>query len=232
MGKIEKVGAVIVAAGAGLRFGELKQLKKLGNQPLYLHSLNCFCNSEIIEEIVVVVPAEIVNHIIVDIKELRVSKLIKVVAGGKLRQDSVRSGVEQLSSDCEIVCIHDAARPFVTPKLISKTIEACQKCDGAIAALPANDTVKSVPIDDKMIAETIPRKTIWLAQTPQTFHRTPLMEALKKAKEDNIQGTDEAALLERLGYKVAVVEGNTKNIKITNPKDWGLAEILLEKQND
>lgn len=232
MSKIVKVGTVIVAAGAGLRFGELKQLKKLGNHPLYLHALNCFGSSEIIKEIVLVVPAEIVNQITVDIKDLSTNKLIRVVAGGKLRQDSVLAGVEQLSSDIEIVCIHDSARPFVKNELICKTINACQKYDGAIAALPANDTVKSVPIDGKLIAETFPRETIWLAQTPQAFHRKPLVEALEKAKANNIQGTDEAALLERLGYKVAVVEGNTENIKITNPKDWKLAEILLEKQDD
>ncbi len=230
MEKVGKIGAVIVAAGSGLRFGEKKQFKLLGNQPLYLYSLQQFIDCNFIDEIVLVVPRELHDSISSEVAILKHD--VKIVVGGKLRQDSVSAGIDTLSSKCKIVCVHDAARPFVTSDLIRKTIEACKTNDGAVTALPAQDTVKEVTVGNKRVKRTILRETVWLAQTPQAFNLTKLKVALLHANENKIKVTDEAMLMEKLNYTIVVVEGNTTNFKITTPADWNLAEIILEREND
>lgn len=231
MCKEYKIGAVIVAAGSGLRFGERKQFKKLGTKPLYLYSLQRFIDCDLIDEIVLVVPKDLLKTITFGVKKLNQTPEIKIVAGGKLRQDSVLAGVSTLSNQCEIVCVHDAARPFVSADLIQKTINACENNDGAVAAIPSHDTVKEVNSNNR-IKRTIPREKIWLAQTPQAFHRSQLVKALSYAKENKIKVTDESTLLESLDYLIVVVEGDTENFKITIQNDWKLAELILERYND
>ncbi|MBU0529590.1 2-C-methyl-D-erythritol 4-phosphate cytidylyltransferase [bacterium] len=230
MGKECKIGAVIVAAGSGLRFGEKKQFKVLGTKPLYLYSLKKFIDCEVVDEIVLVVPRDLQETVSNEIS--RLNPQIKVVEGGKLRQDSVLAGITGLSANCEIVCVHDAARPFVSVDLIQKTIIACKNNDGAIAGIPSHDTVKEVNINDNRIKRTIPRAKIWLAQTPQAFHSSQLVKALSYAKENNILVTDESTLLESLNYSMVVVEGSINNFKITTLSDWKLAELILERNND
>jgi len=224
-----KIGAIIVAAGSGLRFGERKQFKKLGTKPLYLYSLQKFVECKLINEIVLVVPRDLKNSISAETSKL--SNRIKVVEGGNLRQDSVLAGISEISPSCNIICVHDAARPFVTADLIKKTISACEHNDSAICAVPSDDTVKEININNNHIKRTIPRETIWLAQTPQAFRRKQLREALIYAKDNKIQVTDEATLLESLEFSIVVVEGSKNNFKITTPNDWKLAE-LMEKSND
>lgn len=231
MCKEYKIGAVIVAAGSGLRFGERKQFKKLGTKPLYLYSLQRFIDCDLIDEIVLVVPKDLLKTIAFGVRKLNQTPEIKIVAGGKLRQDSVLAGVSTLSNQCEIVCVHDAARPFVSADLIQKTINACENNDGAVAAIPSHDTVKEVNSNNR-IKRTIPREKIWLAQTPQAFHRSQLVMALSCAKENKIKVTDESTLLESLDYSIVVVEGDTENFKITTQNDWKLAELILERYND
>ncbi len=230
MCKEYKIGTVIVAAGSGLRFGEKKQIKKLGTKPLYLYSLQRFIECDLIDEIVLVVPKDLLETISIKISKLKLR--INVVEGGELRQDSVFVGVNALSKQCEIVCVHDAARPFVSADLIQKTINACKHNDGAVAAIPSHDTVKEVNINDNRIKRTIPRREIWLAQTPQVFRRSQLVKALSYAKENKIQVTDEATLLESLNYSIVVVKGDTENFKITTQNDWRFAEFILERYND
>lgn len=231
MCKEYKIGAVIVAAGSGLRFGERKQFKKLGTKPLYLYSLQRFIDCDLIDEIVLVVPKDLLKTITFGVKKLNQTPEIKIVAGGKLRQDSVLAGVSTLSNQCEVVCVHDAARPFVSADLIQKTINACENNDGAVAAIPSHDTVKEVNGNNR-IKRTIPREKIWLAQTPQAFHRSQLVKALSYAKENKIKVTDESTLLESLDYSIVVVEGDIENFKITTQNDWKLAELILERYND
>ncbi|NHZ86274.1 MAG: 2-C-methyl-D-erythritol 4-phosphate cytidylyltransferase [Planctomycetia bacterium] len=232
MQKEYKIGAVIVAAGSGLRFGERKQFKKLRSNPLYLYSLQRFLDCDLINEIVLVVPKDLLKTIIFEVRKKYPTSAIKIVAGGKLRQDSVLCGINRLSNTSEIVCIHDAARPFVSTDLINKTILACKQSDGAIAAMPSCDTVKKVNVSNNQITETIAREKIWLAQTPQVFHRKQLVKALSYAKDNKIKVTDESTLLESMNYSIAVVEGNTDNFKITTKNDWKFAELLLEQYND
>lgn len=222
------IGAVIVAAGSGLRFGEKKQIKKLGTKQLYLYSLQSFVDCELIDEIILVVPIDLQKVITSEVTKL--NSRITVVEGGELRQDSVMAGLNKLSNKCEIVCVHDAARPFVTNDLIERTIVACEKNDGAVAAMLSHDTVKEVRVN-QIIKRTIPRDKIWLAQTPQTFHVKQLKKALLHAGKNKIQVTDESTLLESLNYSIVVVEGNADNFKITTKDDWRLAELILERNN-
>jgi len=224
-----KIGAVIVAAGSGLRFGERKQFKALNKKPLYQYSLEQFLQVEKISEISLVVPENLVDEISTEVS--KASKNINVVAGGELRQDSVLSGVNALSEKCEVVSVHDAARPFVTKNIINRTIDACSEYDGTVAAVPASDTVKEVDTINR-IKKTIPRESVWLAQTPQVFHRSKLLQALAYAKTNQVIVTDEASLLESLDFSVAVVEGDVNNFKITTPSDWATAEYLARSKND
>jgi len=224
-----KIGVVIVAAGSGLRFGERKQFKKLNNKPLYIYSLEKFIKCDLIDEIALVVPEDLTNIISDEISSVK--SIIKVVSGGKLRQDSTLNGVNALDQNCDIICIHDAARPFINISTINNVIEISKKYDGAIAATPSNDTVKEVAKNSDRIKRTIPRDTIWLAQTPQVFHRDKLLQALAFANTNNITVTDESSLLESLDFSVAVVAGSCNNFKITTQDDWRLAEFLLEGKN-
>ncbi len=232
MYKKYKIGAVIVAAGSGLRFGEKKQFKKLDSKPLYLYSLQRFIECNLIDEIALVVPNDLKKTITLELRKLKQIPEIKIVAGGILRQDSVLAGIEGLSANCEIICVHDAARPFVSVDLINRTINTCEHNDGAIAAIPTHDTVKEVNRRSNLIKRTIPREIIWLAQTPQAFQRKQLLDALLYASENKIQVTDESTLLESLDYSIVVVEGDSGNFKITTQDDWKLAELILERYND
>lgn len=216
-----KAGAVIAAAGKGNRFGEKKQFKLLGRRPLLFHTLTPFLECDDISEIVVVVPEKNVENTLRELASFTSTKPVKTVTGGARRQDSVLNGCEVFSKDVKIVAVHDAARPFVTPKLISATIKGCDEADGCIAALPSRDTVKQVNGDQ--IKKTLDRSSIWLAQTPQTFHRDILIKALQQEME----ATDEASMVEALGGNVTVTEGLPTNFKITTSDDWQLAEKIL-----
>lgn len=229
-----KVSAVIPAAGQSLRFSGKtpKQFKDIAGQPLLFHTLKPFLSQSAITEIIVVVPTDWIATLSTAIKQIDFQGKIRLVAGGKRRQDSVFNGVKATTEDTEIVIIHDAGRPFVTEQMIIDCIVACNNHDGAIVALPARDTVKDVSTGSHHINGTIPRETIWLAQTPQAFPKKILIEALRSAHTYNISGTDEAALVERLGYQVAVVEGSPQNLKITTLEDWQYAASILERKDD
>ncbi len=220
-----KITVVIPAAGSGKRFGENKQLKILGDRPLVFHTLKPFIDSELINEIVVVAPKNDVQQLSRELKSMISVKSVMVVAGGNTRQKSVFNGLKAASDSSELICVHDAVRPFVTKELIEKAVNACSEHDGVIVAQSSTDTIKKV-MDDQ-IMETLPRETIWRAQTPQVFSKSALQEALKLAEDENIQGTDEASLLERIGYQVGFVEGSSLNIKITTEEDWVFAEAIF-----
>jgi len=216
-----KTGAVIAAAGSGDRFGEKKQFKIFQKRALLFHTLKPFLECSDVFEIAVVVPEENLDLASRELKSFTSAKPVRAVAGGVRRQDSVLNGCLALSDDVEIISVHDAARPFVTSKLISATIGGCRNADGCIAALPSKDTVKKV--ENNQIQSTLDRNTIWLAQTPQTFHKDILIKALQQ----DMEATDEASMVEAVGGKVIVTEGNLENFKITTNEDWKLAEGML-----
>ena len=224
-----KISAIIPAAGSGERFGEKKQLKIMGNRPLMFKTISPFISSDLITEIVLVVPKDDLEQVEQELKSIVSAKPLKVIAGGKTRQKSVHKGLTVTEDSAELICIHDAVRPFITEALIEKVINKCKDHDGVILAQPSTDTVKKV-IDDQIL-ETLPRETIWRAQTPQVFCKSALREALELAEAENIHGTDEASLLERIGYQVGFVEGSSLNIKITTEEDWIFAEAIFKHLN-
>ena len=225
-----KITAIIPAAGDGERFGEKKQLKLLNGRPLIFHTIQPFVKSELINEIVVVVPKEDVYQLSREFKSTITSKKIEVVKGGKTRQQSVNNGLRISDEESELICVHDGVRPFVTLTLIEKVIKASKGHDGAILALPSTDTIKKVMGDQ--ILETLPRETIWRAQTPQVFSKIALKEAIEIAIDEKLEGTDESSILEKIGYQIGFVESSSLNIKITTKEDWIFAKAIYKELND
>ena len=223
-----KVSAIIPAAGSGERFGEEKQFKLLSGRPLFFHTLKLFLQSDYIDEIIVAVPSANVDSTHRDVLSMSAGKPVKVVAGGTRRQDSVKNGIDVSDSDSTLVCIHDAARPFVTENLIQRSISACEFADGAVVGIPSKDTVKFS--ENGLVKETLDREKIWLAQTPQCFHKNKLLQALDHAATENLTGTDESALMEAMGFSIKLVEGDSNNFKITTKDDWIRAEIVAVRQ--
>jgi 2-C-methyl-D-erythritol 4-phosphate cytidylyltransferase / 2-C-methyl-D-erythritol 2,4-cyclodiphosphate synthase len=216
------VSAIIAAGGRGARFGgpHPKQLSLLAGRPILHHSVTAFLNSSHIAEIVVALPDDVATD---PPEYLRgAGKPIHVVAGGARRQDSVARAFARVSNDAELVVIHDAARPLVSADIIQRTIAAAAESGAAIAAIRAHDTVKRAGADG-VIVDTLPREEIFLAQTPQAFRVDVLRAALAIADD----ATDEAALAERAGHRVRVVEGDPRNLKVTTPDDLAMAERLI-----
>ena len=223
------VVALVPAAGRGLRMGGSvpKQFLSLGGEPLVIQSLRALQAAPVVDQIILAVPhadVEYCEHEIVS--RQRFTKVTKVVAGGAERQDSVRHALAQIPSDTEIVLIHDAVRPFVTLRMIAEVVAAARKEGAAIIALPMRDTVKQVRMDG-MIERTVDRTPLWLAQTPQAFRRDWIETAHRKAHVEGVRATDDASLVEWLGYSVAVVEGSGENIKVTRPEDLVIGEAIL-----
>ena len=220
--------AVVPASGTGTRMGAdvPKQFLPLGGVPMLLHSLRAFERAPSVDAVILVVPREERQRALTIVERYGVKKVRKVVAGGKTRQQSVYNGLMETDPDVEIVVVHDAVRPFVTEDLIEQSIEAARKGGGAIVAVPLKDTPKQVG-PDRQIQRTLDRNELWLAQTPQTFRRAPLVEAYRKAEIEHVHATDDAALVERLGHAVTIVPGNWQNIKITAPEDLVIAKAIL-----
>lgn len=200
-----------------------KQFLDLGGRPILQRSVDAVLSSGRISELVVALPAELVRSVPDYLRSG--SKPIRVVEGGPRRQDSVANAFHAVSSRSDVVVIHDAARPFVTAAVIDRTIDAAFEHGAAIAAVAATDTVKRVGAD-ATIEQTLPRTGIFLAQTPQAFRTDVLRDALAKAGTA-ADATDEAALAERAGHPVRVVEGDPRNLKITTADDLKMAERLI-----
>jgi len=222
---LDKVSAIILAAGSGSRFGEKKQFKKLNGEPIWVYSLNTFVQSKCVDELIFVFP----NDSLETLKQSQVftslyeKNKIKLVSGGESRKDSVLNGLKAVKKINDIICIHDAARPFIKSSYIKDSIEACRDFDGAIIAIPAIDTVKKA--DNQIIKNTIDRESLWMAQTPQTFKKEKLLYAIKMSSRRNI--TDESMLMEEANFKIKLIEGDQSNFKITNEIDWELAKVIV-----
>ena len=217
--------AIITAAGSGRRFGEAKQFKKLHGKPLYQYSLDTFIKSRLIDEIILVIPNSKQEKVQKEIKR-KYSSQVSLVSGGPHRQDSVKNAIQNSNPNIDLVVIHDAARPFITTRLIEKCVSACETSDGAIIALQPNDTIKFSK--DKIVEKTIDRSNIWMAQTPQAFNKRKILEAYSSSDFNDLIVTDESSLMEKLGYKIMIVPGTGKNFKITTSDDWERAEAELQ----
>jgi 2-C-methyl-D-erythritol 4-phosphate cytidylyltransferase len=221
----QRAGAVIVAAGKSQRMGEIDKLfAMLGGKPLLARTTQPFQQCSLIDQIVVVVSGEREELCRQLVSGEEWSKVSDVCLGGRRRQDSVAAGLKHLR-DCQWVVIHDGARPFVTVDLIERGLEAARETGAAVAAVPVKDTIK-VSGDDRLVRQTPPRQNLWAIQTPQVFRIDIITEAYKKANGDV---TDDASLVEQLGYKVKLYMGDYNNIKITTPEDLALAEVLWQK---
>lgn len=220
------VGVIIVAAGSGSRTGsqELKQFRWVAGKPMLLHSIQTFQARADVAMVVCVLPREYVGDPPPWIFQSDADRLLLSV-GGRERSESVANGLEDLPSECEIVVIHDAARPLVTSETIGRVIDEARLGHGAVAALPVVDTLKRVESSGKVI-ETVDRFGLWRAQTPQAFPRKAIERAHREAREADRIATDDAALCEQIGLPVVVVRGSERAQKITEENDFALLEAL------
>ena len=225
-----KIGLILVAAGEGKRVGgkTSKQFQKIHGKLLLAYTLERFTRVKELAEVVIAVPAG---------KEKWAEKLmaptlkkfrkIEFVAGGKTRQESVFNALQSLSDAITHVLVHDGVRPFVNPKKVAELIVMLKSEDAVILASPATDTVKRVA--SNIVAETLDRHTIFLAETPQGFKKEILLQAHLEAQKKGFTFSDDSALVEVLGRRVAICPSDGKNLKITGPAELALARLVLPK---
>ncbi len=225
---MSKIAAIIAAAGSGTRIGGpvKKQFISIHGKPLLQYTLEVFQNCKVIDEIVVVGPTFGYEELENTIKfQWNISKLRSVVAGGDERYISVFNGLNVVSSDVEWIAIHDGVRPFVSAEKIINVVKAAKLHGAAILAVKPKDTIKVNR--DGFVKDTLDRDSLALVQTPQVFSIDLLRRAYDKAVAENLFGTDDAYLVEQIGSKVAIVEGDYSNIKITSPEDLLIAEKFI-----
>ncbi len=209
-----------------------KQYLLLGDQPVLIHTLHPFMNCAEITGICLVLPPSDLQRCREEIlAPFGLRDRVVLAAGGTERQESVYNGLVRIGEAAglegqEIVLIHDAVRPFVRAEDLRNCIQEAEADDACILAAPAFDTVKRVDASG-LIEATLPRESLWMAQTPQGFRYRLIREAHEAAGKAGYSGTDDAALVERLGKGVRVTPGHRWNIKITDPADLALAEALL-----
>lgn len=221
-----KVGAVITAAGESRRMEGLDKIfATVAGRPVLAHVLHAFQACAAVDQIVVVLNEASLEQGNRLVRERGFSKVSAVCQGGQRRQDSVWQGISRLK-DCGWVVVHDGARPCVTPDLIEQGLSQATESGAAIAALPANETIKAVSRDG-LIASTPGRANLWTAQTPQVFRSDIIVEAYERNTED---ATDDAYLVEAVGHRVKVYRGSPENIKITTPLDLALADFILRNR--
>lgn len=226
-----RVAALALAAGRGERLGASvpKAFLPLAGRPLLVRALAALAARPEVECIVPVLPApEVPRFRVLALDFAGAGKVAAPVVGGAERQDSMRAGLAALPPGIELVAVHDAARPLVRPEDVGRVIAAAARSGAALLAVPVRDTLKRVR--DGRVEETLPRIDCWAAQTPQVFRLGLLREALAKAEAEGFRGTDDAQLVERLGARVEVVEGDPGNLKITWPEDVALAEALWARR--
>jgi 2-C-methyl-D-erythritol 4-phosphate cytidylyltransferase len=220
---------ILPAAGQGKRMGagKNKLLLELNGIPVLIHTLRVFEQDEACSGIVLAIHPQDKREFQALLTRYNVKKVINLVPGGKERQDSIYNALNSVETD-GIILVHDAARPFTLKEHIHRLTEMAAEAGAAILGVPAKDTMKK--IIDGVVVETVERSSLWAVQTPQAFRISLLKEAYEKADKDHFLGTDDASLVERLHYPVAMVEGDYDNIKLTTPEDLFFAEAILEKR--
>lgn len=217
------VWTIVVAGGSGARFGGPKQFESLGTTRVIDESVETAAAAG--DGVVIVVPAD---RVAAESRAAGSGGRIVVVAGGGTRSESVRCGLAAVPDDAEVVCIHDAARPLASLGLYRRVIEAVQAgADGAIPGLVVTDTIKVVDADGAVVA-TPDRASLRAVQTPQAFAAV----VLRRAHADGGDATDDAALVEALGGRIQVVDGEVDNRKLTVPADLDWARIKIAERGD
>jgi len=220
--------AIIAAAGAGTRMASdrPKQFLLLAGTPVIFHTLKVFEECDSIHEVIVVLPAEESAGFLSMAGKMGLRKVARVVPGGATRAESVKRGLMAIrSATAEIVAVHDGVRPFVTVDEINSVVAAAHADGAAILVAPVTDTIKQV--NDRTVVQTLDRDVLRRALTPQCFRYELLREVYQRADVSDPTLTDESALVEQLGYRVSIVEGSARNIKITTADDLVVAEALL-----
>jgi len=224
--------AILLAAGRGRRMksGLSKPLAKLAGRPAIAYSLKALSAHTKIKQVIIVVNKNNYEGILQLAGSKGYSKVSKIIEGGERRQDSLGCGLRALDRRTDTVLIHDAARPFIGRKIITDCLNEAQKSGAAVAGVPVKATIKkSIGVKGQglRVKETIDRKGLWEIQTPQVFKKDLILKAFKKFGMNDV--TDDAALIEKLGRRVKIVEGSYFNIKITTPEDLVLAEAIARK---
>lgn len=222
------VSAVIVAAGHGVRMQSdtRKQYLPVAGRPVLVHTLLKFDVCPLIDHICLVVPDDDLDFCRRLFAGGRIKKSVQLVAGGRHRQQSVYNGLKSLDRKKGLVAIHDGVRPLIDPLLITACIRAAETSGACAPGIPAYDTIKRVS-GEGTIAGTLERKGLWLIQTPQVFRYAIIIAAHVRALRDGYVGTDDATLVERLGFPVTLVSGSKTNIKVTTAEDLAIAAALL-----
>ncbi|WP_096202176.1 2-C-methyl-D-erythritol 4-phosphate cytidylyltransferase [Bacillus sp. FJAT-45350] len=221
---------VIPAAGQGKRMkaGKNKQFISLAGKPVIIHTLLVFEEDPLCSKVVLVANSDEVEVMKELVEKHCLTKIDSIVSGGSERQFSVSKGLSALTDEDEIVLIHDGARPFIRKEHIHELVQVTSKDGAAIIAVPVKDTVKLGK--DKQVVNTVDRSSLWAVQTPQAFQLSLVKQAHKEAMEENYLGTDDASLVERMGKKVSIVQGDYLNMKLTTPEDLLFAEAILQSK--
>ena len=229
------VTAIVPSAGTGERMhlGIRKPYISLMGRPILAFILDALDTVSAVDRIIVpVYPGEehfCENEIIAN---MSLQKTVRVIAGGETRQESVRNALGQLCDTCDLVLVHDGARPLVTTAMLQTAVTETQTRKATTMAVPVKDTITLLSGDNMVVQQTLPRERLYAIQTPQTFERNLLVRAHQRAVQDGFAGTDDASLVERLGGNVYVLMGSYANMKITTKEDLVLAEALLARRQN
>jgi len=223
--------AIIVSAGRGVRMNQAtpKQYLLLQGRPVLCHTVMAFSKCPEVDKILLVVPEKDIRYCREQLlSDLCIDTPVKVLAGGKRRQDSVFNGILSIDDRDGIVVIHDGVRPLIRPQMISRCINKAMTTGACILGVPLQDTLKMVGCDS-LIQGTIKRESLWTAQTPQAFHYQLIREAHEAAAKAGVEATDDAALMERMGSPVYILRSTADNLKITTNDDLVLADAILSQ---
>jgi 2-C-methyl-D-erythritol 4-phosphate cytidylyltransferase len=225
VGNDVKITVLIPAAGFGERMNLdlAKPLVKLKNKPIIIYTLEIFESHPLIDEIVLIFNKEGLQVVRDFVKEYKLKKVARVIAGGATRKESVRNGLEVVDSKTKFVVIHDGVRPFVDEGCITRVIEEAKECGAAVLGVPVKSTMKKIK-PNMEVDSTLKREQIWEIQTPQVFERELIQKAYLTASKHSVP--DDAALVELMGKKVRVVMGSYFNIKITTQEDLVFADAI------
>ncbi len=225
------ISAVLVAAGASTRMnkGISKQLLLLNGKKVLSYTISSFLNCDVIDEIIVVCPVNETEYF-QSVFSVESSIPLKFTEGGSSRQQSVFNGVSQTDVKSDIIAVHDGARPLITSKLIENAVSDCIEFSAVTLAVPVKDTIKTV--SDSTVESTPDRSKLWTVQTPQVFEKNLYMSAYDSSVKSGLDFTDDCQLMEHLGIKVHITQGDYSNIKITTPEDIIIAEALLKQKGD
>lgn len=227
------VSGIVAAAGMGVRFGSSvpKQFLPLKGKTVLYYSVNAMLSTTSIQEVVVAVPADYMEHAALALQDLMSIKPLRLVEGGASRQESVKNALLATDTALDWVAVHDGARPLVAPEAIEELCVLAKSVGAALLSVPVRDTVKEAN-DDGLVLRTLPRDRLFLAQTPQVCKKIHLLRGYDIADSKGLSFTDEAGLLELIDVPVAILQSDWTNLKITEPADLKLAELILRARDE